>query len=241
MRAAGRPSTLWSWRPLDSIGQSGFNPGADGGYDEDFLRRFNRCSDAKRSYAQRRARLTAKEVARTEKSRPASLEVVVPKEADELEQFAAAELHRYLERLFGVAVRIESSPSGTADSVLVLGTSGHISISCLGETPMPHLSDQGFLLRKTTCLKKPAMAIVGGSPAALLWGVYELVERYGVTYLLGGDVYPEKRQAFYVPEINQVFEPTFKARWFKTMGDFAMGMEGWGWPTTARSSTSLPS
>ncbi len=173
-------------------------------------------------------RLTAKEVARTEKSRPASLEVVVPKEADELEQFAAAELHRYLERLFGVAVRIESSPSGTADSVLVLGTSGHISISCLGETPMPHLSDQGFLLRKTTCLKKPAMAIVGGSPAALLWGVYELVERYGVTYLLGGDVYPEKRQAFYVPEINQVFEPTFKARWFKTMGDFAMGMEGWG-------------
>ena len=23
-------------------------------------------------------------------------------------------------------------------------------------------------------------------------------------------------------------EPAFRARWFKTMGDFAMGMEGWG-------------
>ena len=77
-------------------------------------------------------------------------------------------------------------------------------------------------------MNKPAMAIVGGSPAAMLWGVYELVERYGVTYLLSGDVFPENRQAFFLPEVNQVFEPTFKARWFKTMGDFAMGMEGWG-------------
>ena len=72
------------------------------------------------------------------------------------------------------------------------------------------------------------MVIVGGSPAATLWGVYELVERYGVRYLLSGDVYPETQQAFYLPEIDQVFEPTFRARWFKTMGDFAMGMEGWG-------------
>jgi hypothetical protein len=59
-----------------------------------------------------------------------------------------------------------------------------------------------------------------------MWGVYELVELRRA--YSGGDVYPETQQAFYLPEINQVFEPTFKARWFKTMGDFAMGMEGWG-------------
>jgi hypothetical protein len=77
-------------------------------------------------------------------------------------------------------------------------------------------------------MDKPALVIVGGSPAATMWAVYELVERYGVTYLLSGDVYPEKQQPFHLPDIDQVFEPTFKARWFKTMGDFAMGMEGWG-------------
>ena len=159
---------------------------------------------------------------------PQSIAVVISQDASGLEQFAAAELQRYLQRLFAVSVTVGSSPNDTADSVFMLGTPGQLPVYELGETPLPQLSDQGFLLRKTTCMNKPAMAIVGGSPAAMLWGVYELVERYGVTYLLSGDVYPETRQAFFLPEINQVFEPAFKARWFKTMGDFAMGMEGWG-------------
>ena len=72
------------------------------------------------------------------------------------------------------------------------------------------------------------MVIVGGSPVATMWGVYELVERYGVRYLLHGDVFPPKGPKFHLPEVDRVFEPVFTARWFKTMGDFAMGMEGWG-------------
>lgn len=172
--------------------------------------------------------VAAEEAGAIDNHRPKSLEVVLSPQAGASEQFAAAELQRYLPRLFGATVRVTSASSGTADSAFVLGTPGHLPSSCLGESAVPPLSDQGFLLRKTSYRNQPAIAIVGGSPAAVMWGVYELVERYGVTYLLGGDVYPETRQAFYLPEIDQVFEPTFKARWFKTMGDFAMGMEGWG-------------
>ena len=46
--------------------------------------------------------------------------------------------------------------------------------------------------------------------------------------LLGGDVYPEEKQPLVLPDVDRVFEPAFRARWFKTMGDFAMGTEGWG-------------
>ncbi|MHB8974031.1 MAG: alpha-glucuronidase family glycosyl hydrolase [Pirellulaceae bacterium] len=163
---------------------------------------------------------------------PQAIAVVIAQDAGGLEQFAAAELQRYLQQLFAVSVTVGPAPYDSAASVFLLGTPSQLPMPLaspgLGETPLPQLSDQGFLLRKTTCANKPAMAIVGGSPAAMLWGVYELVERYGVTYLLNGDVYPEPRQAFFLPEINQVCEPAFKARWFKTMGDFAMGMEGWG-------------
>jgi len=159
-----------------------------------------------------------------------SIEVVISKETQEangLEWFAAVELQGYVQRLFGVSVSVVSAPGDSADVLFLLGTSARLPAAGLGEQSLPQLSDQGFLLRKTKGGAKPAMAIVGGSPRALLWGVYELVERYGVTYLLSGDVYPE-RQAFFLPEIDRVFEPTFKMRWFKTMGDFAMGMEGWG-------------
>ena len=34
------------------------------------------------------------------------------------------------------------------------------------------------------------IVIGGGSPVATLWAVYELVERWGVRYLIDRDVYP---------------------------------------------------
>lgn len=157
-----------------------------------------------------------------------SIEVVVSKEADRLEQFAASELTRYLERLFAVPASIVSRPSTTADCLFLLGTPGHHPGRALGEETLPPLSDQGFLLRKTSAGDKPGIIIVGGSPAATMWGVYELVEQYGVRYLLSGDVYPEKQREFVLPEIDKVFEPVFRARWWRTMGDFPMGTEAWG-------------
>ncbi len=160
--------------------------------------------------------------------RSSSIDVVIPQGADGLERFAAAELDHYLQRLFGAAVKIVPAPSDGADGVFVLGTPGRLPGVGPSEPSLPRLTDQGFLLRKTTCSGKPALVIIGGSTTALMWGVYELVERYGVTYLLSGDVLPEKLAVFSLPEIDQLFEPAIRYRWFKCMGDFAMGMEGWG-------------
>ena len=157
-----------------------------------------------------------------------AVEVVVSQEAQELERFAATELQRYLQRLFRVSVDIGSEPSASADAVFLVGSSTRPPAHISGDATLPPLSDQSFLLRRTRCGTKPALAVIGGSPAATMWGVYELVERYGVRYLLSGDVYPDTQPVFSLPEIDRVFEPIFKARWFKTMGDFAMGMEGWG-------------
>jgi hypothetical protein len=157
-----------------------------------------------------------------------SVEVVISKDADRLEHFAASELQRYLKRLFGASAAITSSPGQTTECLFLLGTANHNPAGASGGQQFPKLSDQGFLLRRMVCANTPAMAIIGGSPVAALWGVYELVERYGVRYLLSGDVFPGKPGDFYLPEIDRVFEPTFRARWFKTMGDFPMGMEGWG-------------
>jgi hypothetical protein len=164
-------------------------------------------------------------------STPKSVEVVISQEAMDangLERFAATELERYLQRLFGVSTHIVTSPTDSADGYFLLGASGRLPGQNVDAGLLPTLSDQGFLLRKIEFRKKPAMVILGGSPRAMMWGVYEFAERYGVHYLLGGDVYPEHSQPFHLTEIYQTFEPTFKMRWFKTMGDFAMGMEGWG-------------
>jgi hypothetical protein len=157
-----------------------------------------------------------------------AIDVLVAKEADALEQFAASELQRYLGRLFGLTATVASTPRPQADAMFLIGTAGRHPGRPVGEGTLPQLSDQGFLLRKTTSGGKPAMIVAGGSPAATMWGVYELVERYGVRYLLHGDVYPAAMPAFYVPEVDQAFEPQLRRRWWRTMGDFPMGTEGWG-------------
>jgi len=161
-------------------------------------------------------------------ARARAIELVVAKEADGLERFAALELQRYLQRLFGVTAPMVSAPRATAEGLFLLGTTGRHPGRGLGQEALPPLSDQGFLLRKTRCHDKPAMVIAGGSPAATMWAVYELVERYGVRYLLGGDVFPQAKAAFHLPEIDKVFEPVIRRRWWRTIGDFPMGTEGWG-------------
>jgi hypothetical protein len=157
-----------------------------------------------------------------------SVEVVISQRAGSLERFAASELKRYLAELFGVSASVVGSPSAAANHLFLLGTASDSPGRTPIPGPLPRLSEQGFLLRTATCGQKPALVIIGGSPAAAMWGVYELVERYGVRYLLSGDVVPEKRQSFFLPRIDQVFEPALRVRWWRTMGDFAMGTEGWG-------------
>ncbi|OHB79210.1 MAG: hypothetical protein A2W31_00180 [Planctomycetes bacterium RBG_16_64_10] len=150
--------------------------------------------------------------------------------SNELERYAADELARYVARLFHVEVTRGGELPGSADVWLLVGSpaTNPAVVQTLGNGNWPQVSDQGIVLQQAKLEGKPALVIGGGSPAATLWAVYELVERWGVRYLLSGDVYPEKKREFYFPATDQVMEPVFRARWFKTMGDFAMGMEGWG-------------
>jgi len=159
-----------------------------------------------------------------------SVELIISEEAAELERFAASELQGYLKRLFGVSATIANSPGETAGYLFILGNPNNnpVVTKAVGEGNFPQLSEQGFLLRKTTFMEKPTMVIAGGSPVAAMWGVYELVERYGVRYLLHGDVYPEHPGNIHLPEIDNVFEPLLQVRWWRVINDFAMGPESWG-------------
>src|SRR5207247_2713062 len=90
------------------------------------------------------------------------------------------------------------------------------------------VSGQGIVLKRTTVDGKPALVIGGGSPAATLWAVYELVERWGVRYLLHGDVLPEKPGPFGLPEADVILEPNLIVRQWRAVNDFACGPESWG-------------
>ncbi|HTL30670.1 MAG TPA: hypothetical protein VL282_15670, partial [Tepidisphaeraceae bacterium] len=91
----------------------------------------------------------------------------------------------------------------------------------------PKVSDQGIVLKSIELNGHPAIIVGGGSPRATLWAVYDLVERWGVRYLLHGDVLPPPRK-FEAPTLDVVQEPTLRVRQWRVLNEHAMGPISWG-------------
>lgn len=162
-----------------------------------------------------------------------NVSIVLGETADEIEKFAAAELQKYLRILFGLDADITTGksriPGSSSDVIFLAGTrenhSAMIETRC---GTLPSLTDQGFLLRKIRPHGQNGMVLLGGSPRAVLWAVYDLVERWGVRYLLHEDAIPEGPGHFHLPDIDSVQEPGLTIRQWRVINDFACGPESWG-------------
>ena len=123
-----------------------------------------------------------------------------------LVQLAAEELAAYASRLSNHRPRLvkEARKGQGATVILRAGASG--------------LTDQGYALRPED---PNTFVIEGGSPVAVLWGVYDLVERWGVRYELHGDILPDLPGALRFPDEAIVCEPDLRLRAFRTYNDFA--------------------
>jgi hypothetical protein len=156
--------------------------------------------------------------------------VQIGPEPDAVERFAADELAGYLSRLFRVVTKPTTRRPEPADVLLLVGTpdTNPAVAEALGTVSWPMVSDQGIVLKRAVRDGRPALVIGGGSPAATLWAVYELVERWGVRYVLHGDVLPEQPGPFRLPDADVVLEPNLKVRQWRAVNDFAMGPESWG-------------
>ena len=155
--------------------------------------------------------------------------VIVSENVPELEHFAAEQLCAYLEKLFGVQTHPTSNVSMEAEALFLIGspdTDVAIQYTMEGNT-FPSVSEGGFILRRVQFQGCPSLVVRGGSPRATLWAVYELVERWGVRYLLHRDVLPAPC-TFHLPDIDVVMEPTLSVRQWRVINDFACGPESWG-------------
>ena len=155
--------------------------------------------------------------------------VIVSENAPDLERFAAEQLCDYLERLFGIQTRPRSSVSEEAETLFLIGSfDTDVAVQFITEADaLPPISEQGFILRCVDFQGRPSLVVKGGSPRATLWAVYELVEHWGVRYLLHRDVLPAPCP-FHLPDLDIVMEPALSVRQWRVINDFACGPESWG-------------
>lgn len=157
-------------------------------------------------------------------SPPYSVAIVVDAAASELERFAAAELSYYVKRLFGAAAHVTVQPTGGDDAAILLGTPETLRYTGF---EFREMSEQGFSVSRRSWAGYPALLLVGGSARAVMWAVYDLVERWGVRYLLQGDVFPETPAPFWQPPGAGEHEPALPIRQWRIINDFACGPESW--------------
>ncbi len=155
--------------------------------------------------------------------------VVIGSEADPLERYAADELCGYFDQLFGIKTQPVTEIPESSKAVLLVGNpkSNSLVAKALSKKEWPKLSDQGLFLKRTELDGKSTLVIGGGSPVATMWAVYELVERWGVRYLIDQDVYPEKSEWTVVPDLDVVMEPNMRIRCWRLVNDLADGPVSW--------------
>lgn len=109
--------------------------------------------------------------------------IIISPDAGRQEKLAAKEIRKYFYQRTGEILTI-ATESKSANKIT-------LSTDAL-------LAEDEFLLQTN----EGDLTISGGSPQSVLYGAYELAEQLGVRFYLHGDVVPDKKVAFSIPELN---------------------------------------
>jgi len=143
--------------------------------------------------------------------RPASC-IVLNRNAGVVEKHAASELSTYIGKISGgVAVPLVNEPSPDLYNIR-LGTLSDQAIAArVAVADAAALTDEGFILSAS----KDGLVILGKKPVGVLYGVYELLQRYaGIRWLTPGEdgEYYTPKPTIAVPAQSTVHNPSLRWR-----------------------------
>ena len=165
----------------------------------------------------------AKEIVLAERGRVPTCAIVIREGASKSELYAAEELRDFTVKMTGVRLAIVSDRAELPAKAILVGETRHTA-KVLGAAPdLAKLGEDGFRLKAVP----PHVLVIGSSVRGALYGVYELLERFGGCrwYSSWCTVTPSV-DAFTVPaDLDDTQTPAFLCRephwWDMFKGDFA--------------------
>lgn len=148
--------------------------------------------------------------------------IVRPADASPSQIYAAEELQRFTKEMTGAQLPITSDDQPLPTKAILLGVTQHTE-SVLGEaSDLGKLGDDGFRI----VTRPPHLLIIGSRVRGTLYGVYELLEKYGGCrwYAKHHRSIP-KLDSWTIPQVDETQVPAFAMRepfwWGMFEGDFA--------------------
>jgi len=160
--------------------------------------------------------------------------VITARQCSYAEALAAKEIRRYIYLRTDELLSIVKSDGGIADiSFIAVAEKDRDIVKKLTEADgkikaiVAGLKPQEYLIKTVSAGNTKAVWIVGGDSAGVLYGTYRFIERFGVRFYLYGDVVPDEKINFVIPEIDEVGRPLFELRGILPFHDFPEGPDWW--------------
>ena len=149
--------------------------------------------------------------------------IVIAKDASSLERYAAAELKRYIYLRTGeVSSVLEKEKLEDADdNAVILAGKGRPFAGVSG------LGPEEYRLKTVSRDGGKSLVISGGDGPGVLYGTYTFLEKLGIRFYLEGDVVPDDRIAFSMPDLDATGHPLFAVRGIQPFHDFPEGPDWW--------------
>ena len=165
---------------------------------------------------------SAQELELAARARPAACTIVRPAAASPSQVYAAEELQRFTEQMTGVKLPIATDEAPLPTRAVLLGDTRFTSEILGAPADVKSLGEDGFRLVR----RGERLLVLGGPVRGTLYGVYELLERFGGCrwYSSWHSIIP-RRDSFAVPALDETQKPAFALRepfWFDMFnGDLA--------------------
>jgi hypothetical protein len=140
----------------------------------------------------------------------ANAQIIVPAEPSYLEEFAASELQKYIEKISDVKLPISNEgSSGKYSFSFFLGKTKKASESGI-KPDEEKMGRDGFELRSI----RKGLIMQGRNDLGTVFGVFELLERYfDVRWFMPGEEYYPRNATLRIGRVNLIYKPSFGNRW----------------------------
>jgi len=147
-------------------------------------------------------------------ARAAGTVIVIAPDAAPNIQLAAREVSRYVYLRTGEKLPVFSKEPAGKNSIRLL-----IDMA---------LGPQAYKMKTVSSAgKNTVLTLAGGSDVAVLYAAYHFAEKLGVQFCLHGDVVPDQRIPFLLPDLDETHSPLFETRGIVPFHDFSEGPDWW--------------
>ncbi len=163
-------------------------------------------------------------------ARLADVVIVIDPAASELEQLAAKEMTRYIAALTGVqpiVVKEDKVPAGRP--AIILASADRTVVRAFVKKikgTLPELGNEGFLIH-TFDSEMPRVLVTGNSPISIVYGTYELLEKYGIRFYISDEVVPAADSNLLLKKWDLICKPELAVRGTLPWYNFLMGATAW--------------